>query len=144
MRYSALTLLLCVLLCACGTAGQGSRTATDGDDTVNIGFGRTSRQSVTGSVSKVRMNQRNTYTNMYDYLRGRVAGVQVSGTSIYIRGISSVNSGTEALVLVNGVETHDLSTINPNDVKSVEVRKDSAASIYGVRGANGVILITTE
>jgi len=63
---------------------------------------------------------------------------------IIIRGIGSINSSNDPLILVDGSEITDLSTINPNDVKSVDVLKDASSSIYGVRGANGVILITTK
>ena len=63
------------------------------------------------------------------------------GGSIQIRGISSVNSSTEPLILVDGVEVRDLSNINPMDVESIDVLKDASASIYGVRGANGVIIV---
>ena len=63
---------------------------------------------------------------------------------IIIRGIGSINSSNDPMILVDGSEITDLSTINPNDVKSVDVLKDASSSIYGVRGANGVILITTK
>ena len=63
---------------------------------------------------------------------------------IIIRGVGSINSSNDPLILVDGSEITDLSTINPNDVKSVNVLKDASSSIYGVRGANGVILITTK
>jgi len=58
-------------------------------------------------------------------------------------GDDAVNGTADPLILVDGVPVDDLSGINPGDVKSVEVLKDSSASIYGIRGANGVILITT-
>ena len=81
---------------------------------------------------------------MYDYLRGRVAGVEVSpNNSIRIRGTNSINSSTEPLIIVDGSEA-DLNSVSPYDVYSVSVLKDASSSIYGVRGANGVILITTK
>ncbi len=86
-----------------------------------------------------------TYSNMYDYLRGRVPGVQVtSDNKILIRGVNSINLSTDPLIILDGSEINDLSVINPNDVDSVTVLKDGSASIYGVRGANGVIIITTR
>ena len=85
------------------------------------------------------------FTNMYDYLRGKVAGVQVNpDNSIYIRGINSREASRAPLILLDGLEIEDLSTINPQDVYSVDVLKDASTAIYGLKGANGVILITTK
>ena len=90
-------------------------------------------------------SQTKSYADMYEYLQGRVPGLQVTPDKrIIIRGIGSINSSNDPLILVDGAEISDLSTINPNDVKSVDVLKDASSSIYGVRGANGVILITTK
>ena len=92
-----------------------------------------------------RDTQTKSYSDMYEYLQGRVPGLQVTPDKrIIIRGIGSINSSTEPLILVDGAEVSDLSTINPHDVKTVDVLKDGSSSIYGVRGANGVILITTK
>ena len=130
-------------------AGNTYYASDQEDDTesVNAGFGKISKKNLTTAITQVNVkeNEASSYSNIYDFLRSRVAGLTV-GTdgSLYIRGVSSVNSKSEALVLVNGVEYNDLSSINPNDVKSVSVLKDSSASIYGLRGANGVILITTK
>ncbi len=77
-------------------------------------------------------------------IQGKCAGVIVRGNSIQIRGISSINLSTEPLLIVDGVEMKDVSGINPRDVKEIQVLKDAAASIYGSRGANGVILITLK
>ena len=62
---------------------------------------------------------------------------------ILIRGVNSINSSSDPLILVDGVEMSDISSLNPADVKSVDVIKDGSSAIYGMRGANGVILITT-
>ncbi|MBO4476125.1 MAG: TonB-dependent receptor plug domain-containing protein [Bacteroidales bacterium] len=88
-------------------------------------------------------NERNSYTNIYSYLRGKVPGVTVNGTEVHVRGVGSVNSGTAPLFIVDGVELQDISTINPQEIERVDVLKDASASIYGFRGANGVIKITT-
>ena len=64
--------------------------------------------------------------------------------SILIRGINSITSSTEPLILVDGVEVHDISYLNPRDVRSVDVLKDGSAAIYGSRGGNGVILLTLK
>jgi TonB-dependent SusC/RagA subfamily outer membrane receptor len=82
---------------------------------------------------------------MYEYLRGRVTGVYIGpDNSIRIRGNNSINSSNEPLILLDGVEITDLGAVSPNDVYSVDVLKDASSSIYGMRGANGVILITTK
>lgn len=93
--------------------------------------------------------QRNV-SNMADVLEGRFPGVQVQRRgrtiSVVIRGQGSINSSNEALIIVDGVDTppHVLMEMSPRDVQRIEVLKDGAAAIYGVRGANGVLLITTR
>ena len=115
---------------------------------VNIGYGTVKKSDLTTSVATLDMErdtQTKSYSDMYEYLQGRVPGLQVTPDKrIIIRGIGSINSSTEPLILVDGAEVSDLSTINPHDVKTVDVLKDGSSSIYGVRGANGVILITTK
>lgn len=119
-------------------------------DSINIGYGYVKRKNLTGAVSKVEMNelQIGTYANIGEYLKGKVPGLQVmkvgSGYKYLIRGIGSLNAPTDPLFLVDGVEVMDIDFINPNDVLTVEVLKDASASIYGNRGANGVIIITTR
>lgn len=132
-----------LLLAGCGT----SRVAPYGEEEVDVGYGSMKRKDITSSVSSLQVDQKEvtTYSNMYDYLRGRVPGVQVSSDNrILIRGVSSINLSTDPLIILDGAEISDLSVINPNDVESVTVLKDGSASIYGVRGANGVIIITTR
>lgn len=138
-------LSLALLLGACGTS-RSTAVADGQDDEVNIGYGSTSRQDLTYAVSSVKVSDNeNIYTNMYDYLAGRVPGVQVGpGNTITIRGTNSINSSTEPLILLDGVEVGSLDDVNPYDVYSVDVLKDASSSIYGLRGSNGVILITTK
>lgn len=82
---------------------------------------------------------------MYDYLRGKVAGVEVRpDNTIFIRGHNSMYASTDPLILLDGTEITDLSIVNPYDVYSVDVLKDASSAIYGMKGANGVILITTK
>jgi TonB-dependent SusC/RagA subfamily outer membrane receptor len=83
----------------------------------------------------------NTHQNIYEMIRGEIPGVQVTGKSIMIQGPSSINLSTEPLIVVDGVPTASIDDISPQMVKSIEVLKGAAASIYGSRGANGVILI---
>lgn len=120
------------------------------DDSINIGYGRISKRNLTTSVSQVNVRQEDvgSYANIGEYLTGRVPGlvVQKVGSSYKysVRGINSINSSTDPLFVVDGAVVMDIDSINPRDVKSVEVLKDASASIYGTRGACGVILITTR
>jgi TonB-dependent SusC/RagA subfamily outer membrane receptor len=110
---------------------------------VEIGYGSVKKEDVTNQVSKLEVdkNKYAAYPNIYDALRGTVAGLQVRGKSITIQGISSNNPNSEPLFVVDGMIVSSIDFILPNDVKSIEVLKGAAASIYGSRGANGVILI---
>lgn len=145
MRKASLFILLSLLAASCSLFRPDSMpTNNSGDELVDIGYGKTRRDAVTGSVSKVKMENTRTYSNMYEFLQGKVPGVQVMGTTIRVRGTNSINSSSDPLILVDGLEMSDISNLNPNDVDSVEVIKDGSASIYGVRGANGVILIKTK
>ena len=90
------------------------------------------------------------YSDIFEYIRGKVPGVQVgqagpgSMPSIIIRGIGTNSDQTQPLFIVDGVQTDNISTINPNDVDSIDIIKDGTASIYGMQGANGVIIVTTK
>jgi TonB-dependent SusC/RagA subfamily outer membrane receptor len=87
---------------------------------------------------------------MEELLVGRLPGVNVrragGGLSIQIRGVNSVNAGTDALIIIDGVQSSGLAlaSVNPDDVQRVEVIKDGSAAMYGVRGANGVLVVTTR
>ncbi|MDX6746591.1 TonB-dependent receptor plug domain-containing protein [Polaribacter sp. PL03] len=96
-------------------------------------------------VSKrTKRNNNVLYRNIYEYLRGRVAGVVVSSdNSILIRGAGSFQGSTAPLFIVNGVSVSSVEDIIPSDIKSVTVLKGPETAQYGVRGSNGVILIKT-
>lgn len=130
---------------SCGTASKNS-SATSKDDVLNIGYGNQIKDHNTYSISKLEVKEKEiaSYNSIYDYISGRIPGVQVTGTRIVIRGVGTITGETDPLILVDGVQTDDISYINPNDVADVTVLKDASASIYGVQGANGVILITTK
>ena len=83
------------------------------------------------------------YTNIYDYLRGKVPGLIVEGTDVFIRGLGTFNGAKAPMFIVDGVEVQSIANVNPQDVESVEVIKDASASIYGFRAANGVVKINT-
>ena len=132
-------------LAAC-LVGCGPSRYVRENDSVDIGYGTQDRDHLSTSVSnvKVKKNEAQTYSNMYDYLRGRVPGVQVtSDNRIIIRGVGTNSGNTDPLILVDGVETTDISTLDPIYVKSVDVIKDGSSAIYGMQGANGVIIIKT-
>ena len=82
------------------------------------------------------------YQTIYDMIRGRFPGVEVSGKSIKIMGSSSLNVSTEPLFVVDGIIVTSIDDISPQTVKYIEVLKGPAATAYGTRGSNGVIVIT--
>ena len=126
------------------------------NEVVVIGYGTQRREAVTGSVANIggeRLNQI-AASNAAQALQGRIAGVQMTQTSskpgaemqIRIRGQRSLTASNDPLIVLDGIPfMGQLSDINPTDIKSMDILKDaSATAIYGSRGANGVILITTE
>ncbi len=134
------------------------------DEVVVVGYGQMKRSDLTGSVVSVSSDaiSKTVSTSIDQVLQGRAAGVQVQqntglpggSTSIRIRGINSLNASNEPIFVVDGViidgatgssSDNALSSINPNDIVSMDVLKDaSATAIYGARAANGVIIITTK
>ena len=137
-------LLLAVLLCSCGTSRLYIPDDTSEED-VNLGYQRVRRKDSTAATGTVKVERGSGYANIYDYLKGRVAGVEVNGTEIRIRGERSIMGSNEPLILVDGMVTDDISNISPDEVERIDVLKDaSSTAIYGSRGANGVILITTR
>ena len=143
MKHWVYPAALLAFVAGCGTP---VRTPIDSPE-VNIGYGTVRKDDLTSAVSSLQVKDSDiqNYRDMYEYLEGRVAGVMVTpDRRIIIRGIGTINGSTDPLIMVDGYEVQDLSVINPRDVKSVDILKDGSASIYGVRGANGVILITTK
>ena len=127
-----------------------------GEEVVVIGYGTQKKSSVTGAVAKYTNDRLEETPNsrLDQALQGKIAGVRVQNISseagadpkVQVRGISSVSAGAEPLVVVDGHPLYEgLSFVNMADVASVEVLKDAAsAAIYGSRGANGVIIVTTK
>ena len=115
-----------------------------GDEDVDIGYGTVKKKNNTNSSNVIDGQNRRyaSYQNIYEMISGEVPGVQVVGRSIRIQGTSTINSGAEPLLVVDGVTVSSIDNINPRMVKSVEVLKGTGAAIYGSRGANGVVLIT--
>ncbi|WP_276500997.1 SusC/RagA family TonB-linked outer membrane protein [Terrimonas pollutisoli] len=138
--------------------------ASELTNVVVVGYGTQRKAAITGSVATVKGDElkQTAVSNLAQGLQARVAGVQVTqnssapggNISVRVRGTNSLNGTSEPLYIVDGVQIANsggvtdispLSTINPNDIESIDILKDaSATAIYGARGANGVVLITTK
>lgn len=126
------------------------------DDVVVVGYGVQKKVNLTGAVSAVKGDElaSRPITNVGSGLQGMLPGVSIvqpsgqpgnDGMSIVVRGISTLNSKTDPLILIDGIAGGDLNLLNPDDIENVSVLKDAASSaIYGARAANGVILVTTK
>ncbi|MDR2765669.1 MAG: TonB-dependent receptor plug domain-containing protein, partial [Tannerella sp.] len=127
------------------------------DEVVVIGYGSVKKSDLTGSVSSVssdKITQVNSVSNIAHALQGQVAGVQANQRSgqpgesvmIKIRGTNSIGASNAPLYVVDGMLLESLSAqLNPGDIQNIEILKDaSGTAIYGSRGANGVIMITTK
>ena len=128
-------------------------SANELQEIVVVGYGTQTKKEVTGAVTVLGSDniEKLNPTRVEQALQGQVSGVNItsgsgapgSGLNIRIRGIST-NGDSRPLILVDGNVIEDLSVLNPKDIESINVLKDATAGIYGVRGANGVILITTK
>jgi TonB-linked SusC/RagA family outer membrane protein len=146
------------------------RAASSLNDVVVVGYGTSRKLAITGAVSSISAAEINQMpiSNVAQGIEGRVSGVQVTqnsdapggSVSFRIRGTNSINGDSEPLYVIDGLQVSNtgssktggnvtalnpLASLSPNDIESVEILKDaSAAAIYGARGANGVVLITTK
>jgi len=129
--------------------------ATTMDQVVVVGYGSQKRKDLTGAVGSIGAKDIKDMAviRVDQALIGKAAGVQVkpftgqpgAAPQIRIRGIGSISAGSEPLYVVDGFPVADISTLNPNDIESLDILKDaSATAIYGSRGSNGVILISTK
>lgn len=140
------------------------------NDVVAVGYGTQRKADISGAVSKIKASEtvKQPVASFEAQLQGRAAGVQINsssgvpgeGTFVRVRGTTSINSSSDPLYVVDGVflnntslqtanlggrSTSPLADLNPADIESIEVLKDAAATaIYGSRGANGVVLVTTK
>ncbi len=149
-----------------------SSSVTELDEVVAIGYGTVRKRDLTGSVANIRSEDiaQSQTTSFMNAMQGRMAGVQItsesgepgSGININIRGANSIVGSSSPLFVIDGVQIdvnknevatsgssdgtmNPLSTLNPTDIESIEVLKDaSATAIYGSRGANGVVIVTTK
>ncbi|WP_206367298.1 SusC/RagA family TonB-linked outer membrane protein [Sphingobacterium sp. SGR-19] len=123
------------------------------DEVVVVGFGQMKKSSVTGAIAQISGDEltKAPTANLSSMLQGRLPGLvtrQTSGqpgsdgASLLVRGYNTLGNSSP-LIIVDGIE-RDFPQINPNEVESISILKDASAAIYGVRGANGVILVTTK
>jgi len=130
--------------------------AQDIEGVVVIGYGTTTKKEVTGAIASVKSDQFNkgAYTNPMGLLQGKVAGLTIvnpngsdpmANPNIILRGTGTLTSGQGPLIIIDGVAGADMKNISPEEIESMDVLKDgAAAAIYGTRGSNGVIIITTK
>ncbi|MDR3730406.1 TonB-dependent receptor, partial [Parabacteroides sp.] len=126
------------------------------DEVVVVGYGTMKKSDVTGSISTAKGEDMLKAQNFsaLDNLRGKAAGVNIFsnssqpgayGSRVVIRGQATINASSDPLYVVDGVVMENFYLMNPNDIESMEVLKDaSATAIYGARGANGVVMVTTK
>ncbi len=125
------------------------------DEMVVVGYGEQRKKDLTGAVASLQTKDitRANPVLAAKAIQGQVAGATVTkasnrpgaGFSITIRGENTINNSTEPLVVIDGLMGGDLNNLNPNDIQSMDILKDaSSTAIYGARGANGVIIITTK
>lgn len=125
------------------------------DEVVVVGYGTVKKSDLTGSVASISTDEIKDVpiTRIDQALVGKIAGVQVKSVSgepgaapqIRVRGVGSISAGVEPLYVVDGFPMDNLQMLNPNDIESLDILKDaSATAIYGSRGSNGVVLITTK
>lgn len=131
-------------------------SSTSLDQVVVVGYGTQRKEAVTGSVASISGNKLREVpaSNISDALQGRLPGVEMAATSsqpgaamqIRIRGTRSLTASNDPLIVLDGIPfAGSITDIDPNDIKSIDILKDaSATAIYGSRGANGVILVTTN
>lgn len=124
-------------------------------ETVLIGYGKVEKKEVTGAVAQIKAEQIEDFVtaDLASALQGQIAGVNINAdtgepgepASISIRGVSSLTGSNNPLFVVDGIAFDEDPNLNPNEIETIDVLKDAAsASIYGTRGAGGVIIITTK
>jgi TonB-dependent SusC/RagA subfamily outer membrane receptor len=132
-----------------GTSANQQSVATTvapGELGVNTGYGTVKEKNLTTTVKKIDGSDKKyaSYTSIYDMIRRRDASVKISGSSAVIQGSSDLFGSVTALIVVDGVTMDEIPDIPPTSVKSIEILKGTAASIYGSRGYGGVIIIKTK
>jgi TonB-dependent SusC/RagA subfamily outer membrane receptor len=147
-------LLLAVLLLAGCSSSKETKKARPDDDQVSIGYGTQDGNKTTTSVATIDAeNEKRPVGRVEEMLEG-TSGVRVlrtadGGFRVQIRGVNTFRGSTEPLYVIDGVpiqldEGQGINWLNPRDIDKIEVLKDGAAAIYGARGSNGVVIITTK
>ena len=127
----------------------------DAIEIVAVGYGTMKKSDLTGAISSISSEDlvKGTVTSTEQVLQGKIAGLVVtqdtgdpsSGSSLRLRGGTSLTASNNPLIVVDGIAGVDINVVQPSDIKSIDILKDaSATAIYGSRGANGVIIITTK
>ena len=155
--FNGLNAIACCLIAVAGCHSYpgGPVLPKPSEGTVDVGYGTQAKRDVNGAVAQADGDKlmESSPRTVADMLVGRFAGVEVyqlatGGTSVRIRGNRSLKGNQEPLFVLDGMPQHNgtasLSDLDPHDIKSIEVLKDAAAAVYGSRGANGVILISTK
>lgn len=153
MKYLVLAAALAasILIPSCGSATRAvGNTYDPGEEMHDIAYGQISKDNATEPVRKIKL-EKNHYSNMADYLRGRVPGLTVGSTptdgskpSIHVNGSQTIYGDGSPLILLDGLKIDNIMSIDPNIVDYVEVLKGASATIYGAEGGNGVIMIVTK
>jgi TonB-dependent SusC/RagA subfamily outer membrane receptor len=113
---------------------------------LSVGYGYISEKDLLYAISHLEQENNDfcNYSNVFDLIKGRFSGVMVRNGDVYIRGSGSFSGQTQALYIVDGVYVSSIDCIQPCQIKSIDILKDSNAAIYGARGGNGVVMIETR
>lgn len=143
-----------VFVAACST--NPAPASLGDDDQVSVGYGTQQRSDIGGAVSSISREdiRKRSPRSLEEMIRSHVPGAQVirnrDGFSIRLRGMTSIYGSNDALIVLDGMPLSEgtassaLATIRPEEVARIDVLKDGMAAIYGVRGSNGVVVITTR
>ena len=129
---------------------KGENNLDKAEQFVNVGYGQVSSKELLYAISSANQNDIDfsKYDNVLDAIQGQFPGVTIENGQIVIRGTKTLtgSQGNEALIVIDGIITNssDLINLSPQDIKSINVLQDGSSSVYGSRGANGVVLIETK
>ena len=129
---------------------KGDRNLDMAGRYVDVGYGHVNSNRLLNAVSSLNSKDMDfsRYNNMFDLIQGQFPGVSVEGNQIIVRGTKTFYGaeGNSALIVIDGaiVTTQDLTNLSPLDVASIDVLKDGSSSVYGSRGANGVVIVETK
>lgn len=129
---------------------KGNKNIEQAERYVNVGYGYVSSKELLYSISNANTNDISfsKYDTVLDAIQGQFPGVMVSNGQVVVRGTTTLMGvqGDAALIVIDGAlsTTNDLMHVSPHDVASIDVLKDGSSSVYGSRGANGVVIITTK